>query len=167
MSCLATVDCLFEWCSGVSSPAFLRPLPPEVSHTRPAAARGPVQACDDCRPRLRQMCSKQLPCHHWCCGVRGSSRCLPCLHAGCEQQVWWRLCVYGGRDDDLQQPMGKACHGVTEAVLGCVLLCCRLLQLVTATAASAGSLSCLQLSCSWRVQRATLCTCTALSSGSK
>lgn len=143
--------------AGVSIRAFYRPLPLAVSHNRPAAARGRVQACDDCRPRLRQMCSRQLPCHHWCCGVRGSRRCLPCLQAGCEQQVWWRLSVWGVRAGDWQQPMGLACHGgiachaVIEAVLGYVFMCCRLLQLVTATAASAGSLSCLQPSCSWRV----------------
>lgn len=52
-----------------------------------AAYKRAKQTCDDCRPRLRQMCSRQLPCHHWCCGVRGSSRCLPCLQAGCAQQA--------------------------------------------------------------------------------
>lgn len=46
-----------------------------------------TQTCEECRPRLRHMCGKQLPCRHWCCGVHGggsSSSCLPCLQEGCE-----------------------------------------------------------------------------------
>jgi hypothetical protein len=46
-----------------------------------------LQTCDGCRARLQQMCSKQLACHHWCYGARGSSACLPCLQEGCQQQV--------------------------------------------------------------------------------
>jgi hypothetical protein len=46
-----------------------------------------LQVCEGCRPKLKQMCSKPLPCQHWCCATRGSSSCLPCLQAGCEHQV--------------------------------------------------------------------------------
>lgn len=50
-----------------------------------------LQVCEGCCPKLKQMCSKPLPCQHWCCATRGSSSCLPCLQAGCVHQVGSRL----------------------------------------------------------------------------
>eukprot|EP00878_Enallax_costatus_P037922 GHUV01043023.1.p1 GENE.GHUV01043023.1~~GHUV01043023.1.p1 ORF type:complete len:276 (+),score=59.39 GHUV01043023.1:1848-2675(+) len=45
------------------------------------------QVCRGCRVQLSHMCSRQLPCGHWCCGVRGTTPCLPCLQPGCASQA--------------------------------------------------------------------------------
>ncbi|KAF6264521.1 hypothetical protein COO60DRAFT_1457625 [Scenedesmus sp. NREL 46B-D3] len=47
------------------------------------------QVCSSgsCRSRLSELCTRQLPCGHFCCGVRGTSPCLPCFQEGCNSQA--------------------------------------------------------------------------------
>eukprot|EP00879_Flechtneria_rotunda_P015900 GHRR01016627.1.p1 GENE.GHRR01016627.1~~GHRR01016627.1.p1 ORF type:complete len:363 (+),score=79.60 GHRR01016627.1:311-1399(+) len=51
------------------------------------------QVCNSCRPGLSGMCCKKLPCGHWCCGVRGTQPCLPCLQPGCASRVGILVCT--------------------------------------------------------------------------
>ncbi|WIA08484.1 hypothetical protein OEZ85_007920 [Tetradesmus obliquus] len=46
-----------------------------------------VCSSGSCRSRLSELCTRQLPCGHFCCGVRGTSPCLPCLVEGCSSQA--------------------------------------------------------------------------------
>eukprot|EP01112_Ceratiomyxa_fruticulosa_P019235 TRINITY_DN626_c0_g1_i2.p1 TRINITY_DN626_c0_g1~~TRINITY_DN626_c0_g1_i2.p1 ORF type:complete len:753 (+),score=87.02 TRINITY_DN626_c0_g1_i2:295-2553(+) len=48
----------------------------------------------DCQSKLAISCSKTLECGHFCCGIKGETKCLPCLDP---------LCVKGF-NSDLEEP---------------------------------------------------------------
>lgn len=41
----------------------------------------------ECIDMMKESCDKVLPCGHYCCGSRGESKCMPCLHPDCVEKL--------------------------------------------------------------------------------
>mmetsp|Transcript_40039 Transcript_40039/g.89835 ORF Transcript_40039/g.89835 Transcript_40039/m.89835 type:complete len:530 (-) Transcript_40039:111-1700(-) len=71
MDRLRRSEILVSACCGNDEGTSLERFPPALS----------------CAEKERRGCGRRHECGHWCGGVHGEDRCLPCLHPGCKQAV--------------------------------------------------------------------------------
>lgn len=72
MAKMRRAESLATSCCGSDEGTDLKRFPPSLS----------------CAEKERRACGKRHPdCGHWCGGVRGEERCLPCLHPECRKKA--------------------------------------------------------------------------------
>lgn len=71
MAKMRRFESLASSCCGSDEGADLKRFPPSLS----------------CAEKERRSCGKRHACGHWCGGVRGEAKCLPCLHPECRKKA--------------------------------------------------------------------------------
>jgi len=84
-------ESLASACCGNDEGTDLKRFPPSLS----------------CAEKERRACGKRHPdCGHWCGGVRGESRCLPCIHPDCRKKA-----ISSSAPPGVTQPLAKLPDG--------------------------------------------------------